>query len=77
MNRNTLAKTWATQSSNKGKASSLFFEGTKLYSYGYHFLVAEIVGNTAIFNPAKYSQSTSRHQSAARSAAQAAGLTIG
>ena len=73
MSNKTLAKLWATQARESGKGSNFFFEGTKLYSYGYHFLVAEIVDGKAVFNPARYSQSTTRHQSLALQAASAAG----
>lgn len=64
---------WAHQSVDRGRNStgSVYFEGRTIYSYGDHFPVAVLHPDkgAALFNPDTYSTSTSRHQSAARSAA--------
>ena len=49
---------------NDGRSNSMFFNsnGTKLYSYGYHYLLAEFIdNNTVMINDKGYSVSTSRH----------------
>jgi hypothetical protein len=74
MNNKQTAKAWATQSKKSGKGNNFFFKGAVLYSYGYHFEVAVIQDGKAYFNTAKYSRSTTRHQSIARQAAIRAGL---
>lgn len=55
------------------KCGNVFHKSGTLYSYGHHFPVARIVeiegAPVALFNPDRYSISTSGHQSAARSAA--------
>ena len=76
MSNKLTARKWARQDGKSGKGSNFFFEGASLFSYGYHFKVAQIIDGKAHFNPAKYSKSTSRHQSLARQAAWEAGLEI-
>jgi hypothetical protein len=57
-----------------GTGSHLFIEGDSLYSYGHHFVVARRNADGSFWlNPAKYSPTTSRHQSYARRAIEAAG----
>ena len=49
---------------DKGRSNSMFFnsQGTKLYSYGYHYLLAEFIdNNTVMINDKGYSVSTSKH----------------
>jgi hypothetical protein len=72
-NTDEAAHVWAAQTQEHGKAGNVFFEGPTLYSYGRHFAVATIYkhedgGNVALFNSRRYSNSTAKHQSAARSA---------
>lgn len=72
-NTDEAAHVWAAQSQAHGKAASLFFEGPTIYSYGRHFAIATIYkhaegGNIALFNSRSYSNSTAKHQSAARRA---------
>lgn len=63
MNNKQIAKNFAA-GATKGKGSNLFIEGDTIYSYGLHFPVARRnADGTFWFNPDKYSQSTSRHQS--------------
>lgn len=71
MNNKDLAHRWANQTQESGRGSHFFFEGRALYSYGYHFKVAEHVKDHAghvFFNRASYSSSTQGHQSHARRA---------
>ena len=53
-----------TQSEARTPTNSMFFEsnGTKLYSYGYHYLLAQFIdNNTVMINDKGYSVSTSKH----------------
>lgn len=70
MNNKQVAQAWASQTAPNGKGSNLFFEGRKLYSYGYHYLLAELSedGKVARFNPTRYSQTTTRHRGLALAA---------
>jgi cell fate (sporulation/competence/biofilm development) regulator YlbF (YheA/YmcA/DUF963 family) len=60
---------FAQQTSTNGKSSSVFFEGKKLYSYGYHFTLAEFLTDTVILlDDTPYSSTTRKHQSTTRHA---------
>ena len=53
-----------TQNEGRTPTNSMFFNanGTKLYSYGYHYLLAEFIdNNTVMINDKGYSVSTSKH----------------
>lgn len=68
MKSRELAHIWAQQSKERGKCGNVFFEGKSIYSYGYHFKMAEFVAApngqiVVLINPDKYSVSTSKHQS--------------
>lgn len=56
---------YAQQSQVNGRASNVFFEGTKIYSYGRHYLLAEIVtvngSQFIVINDRGYSVTTSKH----------------
>lgn len=56
---------WANQSQAEGRASTVFFEGKSIYSYGYHYELGRMVtykGKTvAMINTTGYSSSTSKH----------------
>lgn len=68
-NNSEVAHIWASQTQHEGRGSNLFFEGTKIYSYGRHFCIANFVRpNVVLFNSAKYSKSTAKHQLKVRSA---------
>lgn len=75
MNNREVCHLWANQSRPAASGSNLFFDGPTLYSYGRHFPVASIVPHPvtgraiALFNRERYSNSTSKHQSYAHSAA--------
>lgn len=61
-NRN-VAHAWANQTGRNKKGSNMFYEGPSIYSYGYHFEIARLVGGVVLFNSRRYSVSTSKHQS--------------
>lgn len=68
MSNTQIAKAFA-KGATKGKGSNLFIDGDTVYSYGYHFKVAVRNEDGSFwFNPEKYSQSTTRHQSLVRQA---------
>lgn len=57
------------QNQRRGRASSIFFEGHQIYSYGYHYLLGEFIApNTILINNKGYSNSTEKHISILRSA---------
>ena len=56
--------TFAQQDQEFGRTPtrSIFFEGTKIYSYGYHYLLGEFIDkDTILINDEGYSVSTSKH----------------
>jgi hypothetical protein len=57
----TLAHVWASQSQETGKANSMFFQGTEIYSYGRHYCIAKLFGKVALVNSNGYSNSTAKH----------------
>lgn len=72
-NTDEAAHVWAAQTQEHGKAGNVFFSGPTIYSYGGHFPIAKIYkteagDRIALFTSARYSVSTSKHQSAARRA---------
>lgn len=61
-----LAHTYASQTQNSGRSSSMFFEGSTIYSYGYHFPIARIITNeqgqeALLFTTRGYSNTTGKH----------------
>lgn len=57
------------QSQNMGKSQNMFFEGNKIYSYGYHYLLGEFISsNQIVINNKGYSNTTSKHISLLRDA---------
>jgi len=59
---------FAEQSQYNARCSNVFFEGTKIWSYGRHYLIAEITGNSILINNSGYSVTTSKHVSQLTSA---------
>jgi hypothetical protein len=57
---------WASQSQDEGRAGNIFFEGEKIYSYGYHFCIArfapEFFAPVVLFTNRGYSNSTAKHK---------------
>jgi hypothetical protein len=64
-NNRELCHVFMSQSQESGRGSNMFFEGDTIYSYGGHFPLAKIFKNEKVvyFNSARYSKSTSKHQS--------------
>jgi hypothetical protein len=61
-----LAHVWANQLQHEGRASSMFFDGPVIYSYGTHYEIARFVeaanGQKVCFvNANGYSSSTAKH----------------
>lgn len=53
---------FAQQSQSEGRSSSMFFKDTKIYSYGYHYLLGEFIDSDAIvINNVGYSVTTGKH----------------
>jgi len=53
---------FAQQSQSEGRSSNVFFKDTKIYSYGYHYLLGEFIDkNTIVINDEGYSSTTSKH----------------
>ena len=51
-----------TQSNGRTSNGNVFFNGNKIYSYGYHYLLGEFLDdNTILINDKGYSVSTSKH----------------
>jgi hypothetical protein len=51
-----------THPEGRNQSRSVFFEGDKIYSYGYHYLLGEFLdANTILINDKGYSNSTSKH----------------
>ena len=51
-----------THPEGRNSSSSVFFEGDKIYSYGYHYLLGEFLDtNTILINDKGYGNSTSKH----------------
>lgn len=67
-NNSELTHVWANQTQTHGTGSNMFFEHQTIYSYGYHFKLAQYVYNKkgtkcVFFNDKSYSNTTSKHQS--------------
>jgi hypothetical protein len=64
---------WANQSQDSARCDNVFFEGNKIYSYGYHYELGRIVTyndkTVALINERGYSVATSKHIRHAKSAA--------
>lgn len=51
-----------TQSEGRNQSGNIFFEGTKIYSYGYHYLLGEFIDKeTILINDKGYSNTTAKH----------------
>lgn len=67
-NNSELSHIWANQTQSHGKGSNMFFEHSTIYSYGYHFKLAQFINNKeaqrcVFINSCSYSKSTAKHQS--------------
>lgn len=63
-----LAHVWAQQNQSHGRNtnSSFFFERDIIYSYGYHYPLARLIGGVTLINSSGYSNSTAKHESHVR-----------
>jgi hypothetical protein len=53
---------FAQRETPQGRASSVFFYGDKIYSFGYHYLLGEFIDDkTIVINDRGYSNTTSKH----------------
>lgn len=72
-NSSEVAHYWANQTQADGRIKNMFFEGPRIWSYGYHFEIARLVkvkGQTVVlFTTREYSNTTSRHKYDVRHAA--------
>ena len=60
-NRETI-KTYLEQEKTHGQSSNVFFEYSRIYSYGYHYLLGKFLDNNLlIINDIGYSSTTSKH----------------
>jgi hypothetical protein len=60
---------WARQSQDNGRTSngSMFFDGTRIYSYGHHFCMGDIIKpGTVLLTDRTYSNTTHKHVSKVR-----------
>ena len=67
-NNSELSHIWANQTQSHGKGSNMFFEHGTIYSYGYHFKLAQFINNKkaqrcVFVNSSSYSNTTAKHQS--------------
>ena len=61
-NGHDVVHAFAQRNQPHGKSSNIFFYGDKIYSYGYHYLLAEFIDdNTIVINNRGYSNTTSKH----------------
>lgn len=64
---NEVPHIWARQSQDEGRGSNIFFNGTKIYSYGRHFCMGNIIKpGIVLFTDRTYSKSTAKHLHATR-----------
>lgn len=60
-NKETI-KTYLEQEKTHGQSSNVFFEYSKIYSYGYHYLLGQFLDDDLlIINNTGYSNTTSKH----------------
>ena len=53
---------FAQRQTPQGRSGNVFFYGDKIYSYGYHYLLAEFIDDkTILINDSGYSSTTSKH----------------
>lgn len=84
MNNRLLSLQFAQGTKEKGKGNNMYFEGNKMYSYGYHYLLAYrnhitvngVVRAIAFRNDNGYSNTTAKHASYVGGALATHGYTI-
>ena len=64
-----IAHIWANQLEYKGQQGNLYYSGSIIYSYGYHFAIAKHIDyKTVLMTNRGYSNSTAKHINLVRSA---------
>ena len=63
-----LVQAFVNYKSYEGRANSMYFGGSTIYSYGYHFPIATRTDEVTFFNISGYSNTTAKHKSLVRSA---------
>lgn len=63
-----LVHAFATFKSYEGRANNMYFGGSTIYSYGYHFPIATRTDQATFFNISNYSNTTAKHKSLVRNA---------
>ena len=66
MNNSELAHRWANQSKESGRGANMFYRGPRIFSYGEHFLIAELVtdkagGEHVFYTRRTWGNATSKH----------------
>ena len=72
-NYNEVADFWANETQKEGRYAHMFFEGPKIFSYGYHFEIARLTEDknkkkVVLFTTREYSNTTSIHKHITRGA---------
>ena len=68
-NHSEVCHVWAQQTQDEGRASRIFFDGPRIYSYGRHFEMARFVdAGTVFITTHRYSVSTAKHLTLVRRA---------
>lgn len=66
---NQVIHLWANESQDNARSANVFFEGNKIYSYGYHYELGRLVDFkgklVAVINDKGYSVTTNKHINAA------------
>jgi hypothetical protein len=76
MKNKDIAKIFAISKAEK-KTKHLFIDYSAIYSYGYHFIIAEKIGTKiALFNTRNFSKSTTCHKNLVKSALLNNGYTL-
>ena len=64
-----IAHLWAYDNGNgEARGSNMFYDGDSIYSYGYHFKMAQKYKGVVLYNEETYSTTTAKHQSYVRGA---------
>ena len=73
-----ITSVFLAQSQDTGRTSnsSMYFEGNKMFSYGEHYLMAVLQGNTLMISQRDSSVTTNKHNSALRFDAERAGVDV-
>ena len=69
-----VSQVWALQTQSVGKTNAMFFQGSTIYSYGFHFPIARFTeAGPVLFTSQGYSSTTAKHKVAVRDVLKDAG----